>query len=333
MIKILKVVGYTVLGILILLVALAVILPKEYSFTVEKPISTSPNYIYNVLIDPNIKGWNHLEFIDTTATFEYLDKVGIGAGFSWENEKGKSKMRIQETQKNTSLINHVYFYGEEVPKVTTYTLKEKNDATNVEVEWQGSFSFPGNLMGLLVKRKVRSRVEAELLRLEKRVYQRANDGIYRGFLVSPINVPEQIFLSNRGEVKEENVEAFYTQNMSSLYQILQEASIQSTGSDCALIYDWNDELKEVDLAAAIPIGEDVSLPEANTVVLPQASAVKVDYYGSRRQSRLAHQAIKEYLSDRGLFAQVPAVEEYVTDVLEEKDPNKWLSKITYRIVE
>ena len=331
--NVIKGIGYTLLGVLILLIALGVILPKEYSLQLEKQMGTSPNYIYNVISDPTIKGWNHLEFIDTTATFEFLDKTGKGAGFSWENEKGKSRMRIQETEKNTSVTNHVYFYGEEEPKVTTYTLTEEGDGSKLEVEWLGKFDFPYNLMALLVKRKVKSRIEKEFERLENLVIKRAHEGVYRGYLVSPIDVPESIYISNRGEVTEENVEAFYAQNMSTLYRILQDAGVQSTGADCALIYDMNKELKEVDLAAAIPIGEDVSISDANTVILPQANAIQVDYYGSRSQSSLAHQAIREYLEDRGLFAQIPAVEEYVTDVLEEKDPNKWLSKITYRIVE
>ncbi len=146
-----------------------------------------------------------------------------------------------------------------------------------------------------------------------------------------VEVEEQYYIATRDKVSTAALQQYYSQALSSVFRSLQDANLEATGADCALIYGYDESSYEVDIAAALPVAEDVALPNKNTVILPAARAITTDYYGNRAESGTAHQAIQDYLADRRLIADVPYVESYITDVLQEKDPSKWLTRITYRL--
>jgi len=55
----------------------------------------------------------------------------------------------------------------------------------------------------------------------------------------------------------------------------------------------------------------------------------LDFYGDYNHTSDGHDAIKEYMTDRGYLQDPPIIEEYVTDPTIEADPSKWLTKLTY----
>jgi len=69
----------------------------------------------------------------------------------------------------------------------------------------------------------------------------------------------------------------------------------------------------------------------SSLTVSEGRALQVDYYGDSSKSSEAHYAIDEYMKDYGLLNDPPIIEENVTDVTQEKDPNKWLTRITYYI--
>ena len=163
------------------------------------------------------------------------------------------------------------------------------------------------------------------------VKQRSGDGQYYGYTMETVEVGEQYYIATRDKVSTAALQQYYSQALSSVFRSLQDGNVQATGADCALVYGFDANTNEVDIAAALPVGTEVSLPNSSTIVLPAASAISTDYYGNRAASSIAHKAIQDYLADRKMIADVPYVEEYITDVLVEKDPSKWLTRITYRL--
>jgi len=98
-----------------------------------------------------------------------------------------------------------------------------------------------------------------------------------------------------------------------------------------LFYKWDETNGTTDMAASIPVKESIEIAGTNLHTIPAGKAIQVDYYGDYAGSAEAHYAIDEYMNDYGILSNVPIVEEYVTDPTEEKDPKKWLTKITYYI--
>lgn len=328
--KTLKILGYILLGLLVLLIVLGIILPKEASTSVSIDSKAPANYVYNILMDPSIQDWN--AFLDDdpdTKLTPYGDK-GPGSGYNWDSAKmGKGGMEINAAEKDKSVTFDIYLSEEKKdPMTTVYSLENGQ----IAADWSAKLGFPMNIAGPLFAYNVKKTLGKNLKRLEKLALDRQN-GQYYNYNVLPLELDEAYYITSRGEVAPSAAQAFYTKSLSGLYRLLQERQIETVGPDCGLIYHNAGKEGSLDLAAALPVGEDITLDGASSIMLPRAQGVTVDYYGDRSAAQSAHKAIQDFLADRQLVASPPHVEQYVTDVLEEKDPSKWLTKIYYRIAE
>ena len=83
------------------------------------------------------------------------------------------------------------------------------------------------------------------------------------------------------------------------------------------------------MAAAIPVNEEKTIKDLTSITIEDRPAIVVDYYGKYEETGKAHDAIDAYMADHALLMDAPAIEEYLTDPLKEKDPSKWLTKVIY----
>jgi effector-binding domain-containing protein len=236
---------------------------------------------------------------------------------------------IAAAEKNKSVTYNINLESTKDPMTTVYTM----DGSSLEATWDAHIGFPMNVLGPLFSWNVKKTLVSGMNNLVSLANSRHKEGVYNNYQINLVDVPEMYYVTNRSEINSDNIQQFYSQNLSGLFRALQEANVETIGPDCALIYKYDPATMTTDIAAALPVPEDVAIPNCTTVVLPRANAITVDYYGNRAESQPAHDALQAYMQDRELVASVPVIEEYVTDVLEEKDPNKWLTKITYRIVD
>ena len=161
--------------------------------------------------------------------------------------------------------------------------------------------------------------------------KRAKQKIYKGYKVKDMIMPEKHFILNRQEVKMENIQQFYAQNLGSLFGKAAGAGVEMDGMPSGLFFKWDKENGTTDMAASIPVKEPIAIKGTNSLTIPSGRALQVDYYGDISKSTEANYAIDEYMKDYGLLNDPPIIEEYVTDPTEEKDISKWLTRITYYI--
>ncbi len=84
------------------------------------------------------------------------------------------------------------------------------------------------------------------------------------------------------------------------------------------------------MAAAIPVSQSAQPGKGlELITLPAGKAAQMDYYGGYDGLGKAHEKMEAYLQFRQLTADVPAVEEYVTDPGAEPDASKWLTRLYY----
>lgn len=323
------------LGIVVLLLVLAIILPKEIDVTISKTIDTPPQYIYNILNDPSTTElYNEWVRQGDDMTVTTIGEQGVGSGYEWTSPTmGAGKMIIAESVDDQVVAMDIFMDGDKEPMTATYLLTAAEDerTTVTNIDWHVNLGFPLNVMGPIWSYMGKKQFTTTLENLAVEAKRRAGEGTYFGYQMTQVPAQETYYIANRAKVSTASLQQFYSQNLSGIFRILQDAEVQAVGPDCALIYGYDDTSGEVDIAAALPIAEDLSLPNSATIVLPEAVAVTTDYYGNRADADSAHRAIQTYLSDRRLIAQAPYVEEYVTDVLQEKNPEKWLTRVTYRI--
>lgn len=331
----LKIVGYVLLGLLGLLIALGIILPKHIDVALSKDVNVEPQYIYNVLADPSMttsyNAWTQqAEDMVVTTT----QGRGLGSGYSWTTaEGGTGRSEITEAIPSQRIGMSIYQGDSEEPMVTTYDIdpSANGKASTIQFNWHADLGFPKNIMGPLWSYMGKKSFVKTLDNVGDIARKRSEEGVYNGYKIVQSDVAETHYIANRDKVAMAAVQQYYSQALSSVFRTLQDSEVQAIGPDCALIYSYDTDRTQIDIAAALPVAEDMSLPNTSTIVLPQAEAVTTEFYGNRIESAPAHTAITDYLADRGLLPQKPYVEEYVTDVLQEKDPNKWLTRITYRL--
>ena len=116
-------------------------------------------------------------------------------------------------------------------------------------------------------------------------------------------------------------------------QILQEAAIEMEGYPSGLFYKMNFAEGTTDMAAGIPIAQDVNIMGTSSESIATRKALVINYYGDHDKTMDAHDAAEEYLNDRNLHFDWPVIEEYVTDPSEEANQEKWLTRIIYYLSE
>ena len=101
------------------------------------------------------------------------------------------------------------------------------------------------------------------------------------------------------------------------------------GMPCGLFFRMDERDGMIDMAAAIPIKQAVSLAGASSYSVETRTGLQIDYKGDYHGVSQAHRAMDAYMKDRGYLQDDPVIEEYVTDPGTEPDPSKWLTRVTY----
>lgn len=151
--------------------------------------------------------------------------------------------------------------------------------------------------------------------------------------VKKISWPERTFITKRETVAFDSLSNFFTKNYGAIYENLQKAGIQPTDPPCAIYYTIDEEKKETELAAAVPVqGKVADIKGFTKLTIPPSTVITTTYYGPYDEGmRPAYAAMEDYLKENRLTRQL-MIEEYLSDPMVEKDSSKWKTNI-YFVVE
>ena len=322
------------LGLLLLLYTLICFLgPKNLHVSESKNISASAPIVFNIVNDLRTQvNWNDWNLKDTTMNVTYTENsIGVGATNSWTSElSGDGSQEIIESVENKTVKTKLNFKGWDGDNHAAFDITPNGDKTDLNWSFDGA-SLPFFMRGFMMAMRP-SMVKSYKSGLENiaKIAEERMASKYDGYEIKPVTLDEKIFLVKRQEVKTSAIQQFYATNLGQLFGKIQSTEgIEMDGMPCGLFFRLDERDGKIDMAAAMPISESVLIAEASTFTIDSKNALQVDYYGNYNGSELAHNAIKAYMNDRGLFEDVPIIEEYITDPGEEPDPNKWLTRITY----
>lgn len=323
--------------LIILLLVLAFILPKELNVKVTEEIDAPANVVYNVINDLGTQElWNPWKANDATMAFQLGDKtIGKGATYSWTSENsGSGSQTITNNVINEMVETQVEFDGMGMGKAN-YSLVPNGDKTNVTWDFSSESSIPMNLFNILAKMQLKSTFAEGLKNIGNVAVKRFKNNEYGSYIVKDETVDGRIYLVKRGEVPADNIMGYYTQSLPTLFKTIQEANLAMQGKPSILFFSYSPNADRYDMAAALPIEESVALADsdASIVTMPAGRALVVDYLGDYTQTGKAHIAISSYMSDHGMLKKYPIIQEFVTDTSEETDQSKWLTKIIYFVAE
>jgi len=335
-----KILKYLVLPLVLLVgiyCLLCVLGPKNFNLERTIEIDAPKNMAYNIV--NNIESWEQWgswQKRDTGMVISYPGKtVGVGAKSEWISaSEGNGKQEIIESVPSERLRTQLNFEGWDEPSYGQWHFEDKGDKSNVRWAMESSdlpFLMRGMMMVMGMKGQIKENYDESLASLKEMTEDRAKNGTYSGYKINDIRLPEKHFVYTRQEVNEDRIQQFYASNLGALFAKVQSAKVEMDGMPCGLFYNFNDRNGTIDMAAAIPTKESLIIPDASSVSLPAKRALQVDYFGDYHNTELAHEAIEAYMKDKGIFNDSPVIEEYITDPTVVKDPEKWLTKVTYYV--
>lgn len=333
--KLLKILIGILVAALILFIAVNFIAPKKMQMEVTQTIDAPANLTYNLV--NNLKSWEDWSpwaKLDTNAINTYSDKTsGVGAYWTWKGNKevGEGKQTIKESVLGEKIKMALEFNGWDGVSYSDWKF-EKTDNNKTKISWGfdgAETAFPMRFFNLFMKGPLTKSYKEGLGNLKTLAEKRAKEKVYRGYKINEITIPEKHYVLNRSEVKVENIQQFYMQNLGNLFVKIQKAGAEMDGMPSGLFFKWDEKNGVTDMAASIPTKTAVNIKGAETLTIPEKRALQINYFGEYDKTSNAHYAIDEYMKDYDLLNDAPIIEEYVTDPVEEKDPSKWLTKITY----
>ena len=332
---------YWLLGILVVLILLLVLAmflaPKKLVVKSEMEMKAPAKMIYNVVSNletwPEWSAWHKA---DTAMVVTLSDKTrGLSAKSSWTSEtEGNGSQEFVEAVPGESLKTLMLFEGFDGKNYANWKFTESNGSTKVTWDMGGAevpFLFrPFNWM---MKGQIAEKYEQSLKSLKSIVEKRANENVYSGYKINETEVEERHFIMNRQEVPLANISQFYSQNLGILFAKIQKAGVQMDGMPSGLFFKYDLQSGKTDMAAGLPLSESVEIADATSFTTPSGRALQVDYFGDYNGTGKAHDAIQAYMDDNSLLLNPPMIEEYLTDPGTEKDPDKWLTRLTYFVAE
>ena len=337
--KFLKILIFILVLLLILAIVLMFVSPAQLKLQQTKTLEGPPNMAYNVVNDFSTwESWSPWAKMDPDAVNTYTEKTsGVGAVWKWKGDPksvGEGSQKIVESKEGEKIRTELEFVGWDGLSYSDWIFEKAGDKT--KATWTSEVAetpFYMRPINLFMKGGLKKTYAEGLTNLDGLLKKRVEEKVYRGYKINEIDLPEKHYVINRAEIKIENIQQFYTQNLGALFGKLQGSNIEMDGMPSGLFFKWNQTSETTDMAASIPVKEEVAIKGASSYTIPAGKALRIDFYGDYSKTANAHYALDDYMRDYGLLNNPPMVEEYVTDPTEEKDPEKWLTKITYYIAE
>lgn len=336
--KFLKILIFILVLLLVLAIVVMALSPKKCVIAQSNTIDAPAPMVYNLVNDfKKWESWSPWKDLDPNVINSYSSKTeGVGATWSWKgNEKvGEGTQKILESVKNEKIKTSLEFNNSDDVAYSNWTFEPDGNKTKVTWDFDGpEVPFVVKPINLFMKGALNDSYKKGLLQLKELAENRAKNKEYQGYKIKEISLPAKHYLTTRQEVKMSDIQQFYARNLPSLFGKANKGGVDMDGMPGGLFYKWDETNGTTDMAAAIPIKNATEINGVSTVTIPAGKAIQVDYYGPYEKSSDAHFAIDDYMKDYGIVNNVPIVEEYVTDPGEEKNPDKWLTKITYYIPE
>ncbi|MCB0737825.1 MAG: SRPBCC family protein [Bacteroidetes bacterium] len=347
--KALKIVGGIIVLLILVLVVLGLIAPKDSAVEKKVTINAPADLVYaQVAKFENFIAWSPWNSKDPnmeTKRNEVADGE-VGATYEWKGneEVGEGKQEITKAEPNTRVEHQLTFkipMGEATP--TSYFNIEDKGEEGVELAWgfNSTSPFPWNAFNLFMdmETSVGNDYETGLAALKTRCEEMAaaaaaaeaekEEKASTNYNVAASDFEGMSFVGVQGE-KISDFEAFYTSSFQKVGAAMGKLGLKPLTSAAGCITEWYQEEMAADMIAGWGFKTGTRIPGLQFNDIPACTKLTIDYYGEYDKVQPAHDAMDNYMKANGYTMAGPVVEEYITDPAEaEGDWSKVLTKIHY----
>jgi hypothetical protein len=316
--KVLKWIGIILVSLVVILLIIALILPKNFSVERSVVIDAPRDQVYEELAYlANFDRWSPWAKLDTAMQFEINGQDGtVGATYEWEGNEdvGKGKITIDHMQDDSIAQTLTFLEPWESSATTYYTLEDTAGKVRVSWGFQTSAGIPMNIFLALggMEDMVAEDFQKGLDTL-KSLVEGAAEAPYQ---VEEIDIAERTYLVKRGQVKFSEMSEFYDDAFGTVHSTIGSTKgLESLGMPTGIFFTWDEDNRVTEMAAGMQINNPDYTPPGSltTVKIGPGMGLKIAYYGAYGGSGEAHYQMEDYINEKGYGNNAIAFEAYVTD--------------------
>jgi effector-binding domain-containing protein len=301
---------------LVVLSVISVVLPTEvkrkYSYKTSIPINHTKNLLVSVenlpFWHPNLKGEN-IFTLESPSTFDYQTKNNLSGKISYNTLTKDSCILVDIGSKETK-------------KFIIYLKTIENGSTEIVIDGNQETGYIHNLMNFIEGYKLKSEMKKICLELENELKNRMEKSIYCGINLKDHSINTKYFVYLKSQMDITKKIDYYSQNISTVYQKVQDAGIKSINNPC-ILYFGNNNSEIYTFGAAIETLTESNVKSLESETIQGGIVKKIEINGARNDFRIMYHALQEYMKDNKLELQYPIVEEYISNPSQEADQTKW----------
>lgn len=328
--KILKRIVIWLLVIVAILVVVAYLLPGSYHVERSIVIKTDKQTVYEMACDFN--NWDYWTpwsaDTDCTAVMEVIGNCEVGTVQRWDGEEmGKGEMKMTEMDPLKMLKWELIFEGYGQAMFIGMTFEQDGD--DMLVTWTADGDLGNNPIfryyGLMMDSELGADYEKGLQNL-KEVCEALPD-----YPIETTTVESMPALSVKDSVSVENIGTFLETYFPQLYMYIIRKGGTPQGHPYSVTYNWDPEGMLL-MEAGIPLTEAIEGQDnMKATETPSGKVLKAVHWGPYDQVAKVYNALEQYMSVLKIEPAGAPWEVYVTDPMQEPDPEKWETIVYFPI--
>jgi effector-binding domain-containing protein len=343
--KVLRILGIIVLLLVVGLLVLGLVAPKdilaERSITINAPHNLVADQMYRFA---NFKQWSPWQELDPDMKMEIIGEDGKNATYSWvgNDKAGAGKMTMDNVMDATAgngkamhsaNITIKFIKPFEGDAKSNWNVEDLgNDQSKTTWRFTTHYGFPMN--GLMMVMGMRGMLEKDFDKgLNKlKTFIETNKASFAAPSSANFNIKETQFAggtyaSIRKSVSFTDMDKFFA---NSFEAIGKAAGSRINGKGVGIYYNWDEAKGSADVAAAFSITGTEPIAGAQITTIPASAAYLLVYKGGYSGSYAAHQALMKEIAAKGKKQEL-CVEEYIVNPGDTKDTNMYVTNIYYLV--
>ncbi|OJW77577.1 MAG: hypothetical protein BGO69_11770 [Bacteroidetes bacterium 46-16] len=327
--KFLRFIGILLLVLILIVVILGIIEPKdvtvERSITINGPREMVWDQMTQFKNGPNWDPWYKME-PDVARTYFGTDGQP-GSGYNWVGKKTGSGT-MKDTGINGDKMNYALHFEKPMPGDASgfYQVSDNGDGT-VKVTWNYyqhmPFPFNGMQAFMSMDKMLGNTFDSGLVNLKKYV---ESNKMAMGSSAHEMQFPGHIYAGMRKTVPMADLGKFYSATQATLNK---ELAGKISGPATGLYYSWDTVKHVTDVAIVYPITDTTGIAKTmNIVHVIPSNSVMITHTGPYSGLMDAHMAIGKYMGEKNKKMGM-VIEEYTVGTPQEPDSNKWVTNIYY----
>ena len=322
-----------ILVIILVLVVIGFLLPKNYKVVRSVSIKSNPDLIYD--LTGNFNKWKvwvpWTKALDSTVRFEMTGKEGeVGATWKWDGKiMGNGQMTATEFRKGELMAYDLEFQHGKYKSKGKITIEKTGDSCKVTWTDEGDLGYNpiSRYFGLMMDKMMGPDFEKGLKKLKTVCEPRASWP-----KIIEKQMPGSLALLIRDSAEAKTYQKVFARGFGELQNFVKSNRIKCTGHPFA-IYIRYDSLT---MKGVFDMGFLVEKAEKGkgrirVEKIPGQHIVMAYYFGPYEKTADTYHILSQYITEGGLQIAGGPWEIYITDPMSQKDQARWETDILFPV--